>query len=134
MTRALIIAGAVALTSIIFGNIIFAILIAVGAFVLCLFAARKPQAIVVEIHDKGVRIERTLYPYKSLKGFAIDTAHHDGPRLVLRSDRPVLPFITIPAPADENELEVLRTVLLPHLAEEEFEEGAFHLFFERLWF
>lgn len=129
-----IVSGAVVLTAIIFANIIFAILVAVGAFVLCLFAARKPRPIVVEVLERGIRIEHTLYPFKSLRSFSIDEAHHDGPRLVLQSDRPVLPYITIPAPQDSEELEALKSLLSSHLEEEPFEESPLHLFFEKLWF
>jgi len=129
-----IVAGAIALTAIIFGNLIFAILVAIGAFVLCLFAARKPQPIVVEILDKGVRIEHTLYPFRSLKSFSIDNAHHDGARLILRSERVMLPYITIPAPQNDEDIETLRAFLEPRLEEEPFEETPLHLFFERLWF
>jgi hypothetical protein len=129
-----IVAGGIAITSIIFGNIIFALLVAVGAFVLCLFASRPPEIITVGINDKGINVADAFYPFRSIKSFSIDESHHDGVRLIIRSDRPLLPYVTVPFPGDKDAVEELVSILSPKAKQEPFEESPLHLFFERLWF
>jgi len=125
-----IVAAAAAVTSVIFGNILFAILIVIGAFVLALFAARKPNVVEVEVNDKGILVEKTLYPYKSLKSFWIDEEHHDGARLILVSEKLIMPYIIVPVAHDE--IDMLRTFLETKLKSEPFEESPFQVILDRL--
>lgn len=125
-----IVAAGAAITSIIFGNILFAIVIVIGAFVLALFAARQPNVISVEINAKGVRVEDTLYPFKSLKSFWIDEDHHDGARLILVSQKMIMPYITVPVAHDD--IEALRDFLESNLKSEPFEENPFQIVLDRL--
>lgn len=127
-----IVATGAAVTSIIFGNILFAIVIVIGAFVLALFAARKPNIVSVEVTEKGVRIEKTRYPFKTLKSFWIDEDHHDGPRLILVSEKLIMPYIVVPV--DHDEIEALRAFLETKLKSEPFEESPFQVILDRLGF
>ncbi|MFA6158543.1 MAG: hypothetical protein WC763_02860 [Candidatus Paceibacterota bacterium] len=125
-----IVAAAAAITSVIFGNILFAIVIVIGAFVIALFAARKPNVVSVEVNDKGVLIEKTLYPFKSLKSFWIDEDHRDGARLILVSQKVIMPYIMVPVAHDE--IDMLRAFLETHLESEPFEESPFQVLLDRL--
>lgn len=129
-----IIAAGVAVTSLIFGNFVFAILVIVAAFVLCLFAARKPRTITVEVNHRGVKIEEAFYPFRSLLSFWIEDEHRHGSRLILRSNRTVAPYIILPAPQDREDLEQLREILEDKLSLEEYKENFLHAFFDWLWF
>lgn len=129
-----IVAAGIAVTAIIFGNLLLALLVAISAFVLALFASRRPQTIRVEVTDKGIHIEQAFYPFRSIRSFAIDESHHDGLRLIIESDRPLVPYVAVPIPDDEEKAEELRTFLAGRLKEEHFEENPVHLFFERIWF
>jgi hypothetical protein len=125
-----IVSAGAAVTSIIFGNILFAIVIVIGAFVLALFAARPPGVISVEINSKGVRVDKTLYPFKSLKSFWIDEDHHDGARLILVSQKVIMPYVTVPVAHDE--IDMLREFLEANLKSEPFEESPFQIILDRL--
>lgn len=116
-----IIAAAAAVTSIIFGNVLFAIIIVIGAFAISLHASREPRIVKVEINERGIAVGHDLYLYRSLHSFWIDDEHHDGPRLVLRSERSFAPLITLPI-GDVAELESVRAHLKPHLKEEIHDE------------
>jgi hypothetical protein len=127
-----IISAALVVTCMIFGNFLFAIVLAIGAFCLVLFAARKPRMVDVHIDDKGIVIEKTLYPYSSLSTFGLDDSHHDGPRLFLRSSKPLMPLVTVPIRG--RSIDELREHLSRHLKEEVFEQSLAHTIFEKMGF
>jgi len=125
-----IIAAASAVTSIIFGNVLFAIVIVIGAFVLALFSARKPSTIEVQIGPKGVAVEKTLYPFASLKSFWIDEDHRDGARLILISKKMIMPHVIVPIAHDE--IGSLREFLEANLPAVPFEASPFEAILERI--
>src|SRR3990167_9863026 len=99
-----IIAVAIAIISVIFGNIIFAILVLVGSFSLSLFVNREPEAIRCTIDDTGVTRGKVKYPYSTLSSFWIDT-YHSHKKIILKSKKLLMPLIIVPmgndAPLDE---------------------------------
>jgi hypothetical protein len=126
-----IIAAALVITSIILGNFLFAIILAVGAFTLALFSTREPRTVHVAISDKGVRVDKLLYPYPSLRSFGIDEDHHNGPKLFLKP-RKLAPLVSLPIRSVD--IDDLRKYLDSKLDEEVFEEHFMHNVFERLGF
>ena len=129
----IVLAGAV--TAIIFGNILFAILLVVGAFTLALYASRKPEHIYVTLSDRGVIINKRLYPYLTLDSFWVeDVEDHSNtiPKLILKSKKLLMPYIIIPV--EEVSPDEVRDFLLNHLPEEEHEEPLAHRIMERLGF
>ena len=115
-----IIAVAGAATSFILGNILFAILILVGALSLSLHAARPRQKITVLLNHKGLALNETLYPYESLESFWVEEEGGSIPKLFLKSGHALTPqlmvFLEDIAPED------VREYLLEHLEEEEMTE------------
>lgn len=90
-----IVTVAVAVTSIIFGNVIFAILVLVGVFSLMLFVNREPDVVEVRIDERGVTRGKVHYPYETLRSFWVDP-DHSHPRIYLRSAKSFLPLILVP--------------------------------------
>ncbi len=127
-----IIATALAVTSVIFGNVLFAIVIAVGTFTLTLFSARKPHTMHVEITEKAVHVDNMTYSFKSLESFGIDDEHLHGPKLHLKPKKHFSLHITLPVHPDDAD--DIRAHLLGHLKEEAFEQSPFHKIFDRLGF
>ena len=111
-----IIVVALALVSIIFGNIIFGILILVCAGSLALFINRAPDNIHIAITDKGIVREKTLYPYDSLESFWIDV-DHPHKKIILKSKRPLMPLIIAPL-ADNLDAMRVRSELIKELPEQ----------------
>ncbi len=125
-----IVAVAAAITSIIFGNVLFAIVIVIGAFVIALFAARKPNIVNVDIGEKGVRVGNVLYPFKTLKSFWIDEEHREGARLILVSQKMIMPYIIIAV--EHDDIKELGEFLDTKLKAEPYEESPFQVILDRL--
>ena len=124
-----IIALSSAITAIIFKNILFALLILIGAFTLALFAAKKPYLIHFEITRRGVSIDDTMYPFVTLESFWIDEDEYGHYTIILKSQRIVMPYIVIPL-SELIEFEDVRNVLLTKLEEEELHEPVSHKILE----
>ena len=125
------ITGAVAAA--VLSNILFAILILVGAFTLALYAVRKPNVIPYEVGERGIRIDSTLHQYTALESFWIDDEHEfREPRLFIKSDRLFMPAIVVPL--DFVSPIEIREYLLVHLDEEEYIEPLPYKIMEYLGF
>jgi len=116
-----VIAVAFAIIAVIYGNILFAIFILLGAFTLIMYAVRKPKEVDFEINRRGVVVEGTLYPYTTIESFWIRESERDR-KLVLQSEKILMPHIVIPL-SDEIDYEFLHEFLLEFLEEEEHHEG-----------
>ncbi len=121
-----IIGASVAVISLIFGNIIFALLIALCTFCLMLFGAKEPALVRFEINKTGVLIDRRLYPYGTLQSFWVEDNRHRGhqSKLFLKSKRLAVPLIAVPLEGHEEGVnpEDIRDFLLDHLLEDEHAE------------
>jgi hypothetical protein len=127
-----IITAALVVTSIIFGNLLFGLVLALGSFTLTMFAARKPGMVTVEVDDKGIKLNKVLYPFNTLDAFSLDEEHHAGPRLLLKSKKVVMPLVSVPVVLENHE--ELREFLSANLSEESLSEGFLQTIFERLGF
>ncbi len=110
-----IVAVSGAIASIIFGNIIFAILLILSVFSLTLFINRPPQTTHVVISELGVQRGTTLYPYHTLHSYFIDE-DHPHKKILLRSKKTLMPLIVVPL--GETEGDKIHDVLSHHLPEE----------------
>lgn len=124
------VAGAVA--SLLFSNVLFAILILISAFVLAVFASRKPNLVTFAVTQRGVRIDDALYPYQSLTSFGIDDSHPTTPKLILESRKKLAPKLTIPIEADMAD--DIHDFLINFLPEEDHAEPLTHRVMEYLGF
>jgi hypothetical protein len=117
-----------AVTAIIFSNVLFALLILIGAFTMALFAVKKPHLVHFEINRKGILIDKAFYPFNTLESFWItqDSKGHD--TLIVKSDRVITPYLFIPLTNTEEE--VVHQALKEKLTEEELHEPVAHRIFE----
>ncbi|OGI90427.1 hypothetical protein A2911_01670 [Candidatus Nomurabacteria bacterium RIFCSPLOWO2_01_FULL_40_15] len=88
-------------TSIIFGNYFFAILIVLGGTLLGFFATKKPNEVLYELNEKGLRVGTRLFPYENIKSFWVETESPENktevvPTLFIKSERFFMPIISIP--------------------------------------
>ena len=110
-----IITVAIAVTAVIFHNIIFAILVLVAAFSLALFINREPETVEVVLDERGVTRGKIRYPYETLHSFWIDPDHNH-PRIYLRSKKSYLTLIIVPL--GDTDPEEVAQALSAHLEEE----------------
>lgn len=111
-----IIALASAVAAIIFGDVIFGILIILSAFSLSLFINRSPELVHIVVDERGIIKGKTLYPYNTLHSFWVDP-ERSHPVILLRSQKMFMPLIHIPLDPDTN-LDRLERAMLQHLPTE----------------
>ena len=130
-----IIALSLAVTAVILGNLLFALLILIGSFALVLQAVRKPKQLTYELNERGVIVDTQLYPYGTLESFWVE---HGAPpadgeeKIIIKSKKALMPYIVIPIEGVRSE--DVRSYLLEHLPEEEHTEPTSQKIMERLGF
>lgn len=127
-----IIALALAIVSVIYDNILFAVLVVIGTFTLLMYAARAPRIVAFEINRRGVVIEDRLYPYQALKSFWL-RENHRGKKLIIQSEKVLMPHITIPL-ADDIDINIIHLFLAEYLEEKEHPESLSELVMDSLGF
>jgi len=119
--------------SIFFANYMLAIILFVGMGSISILAARGPREHSVRIDKRGVAIDGTLYPFRTIQSFwvEIEESREDYPqyepqaRLFLTTSGILSPHITVPLDHPEHAAQVrdyLRAVVKeeeqrPHFAE-----------------
>lgn len=83
-----------AAASVLWGNVLFAVIIAVGALSLGVLSAREPREHDVALTERGVVVDGDLYPYASLRSFWI-AAGRTVPRLYLSTTGIVHPHLVL---------------------------------------
>jgi hypothetical protein len=126
-----IITIALSVTAIILNNVLFAFVLILSGFVLSLYAARPPKEIDVVIDDRGIRIEKTFYPYPALESFWVDT-EHIFPKVLLKSTRLLMPYIVIPL--GDSDPEMVQEYLSRYLPEVFHSESSLEKLMDRLGF
>lgn len=126
-----IIAFSAAAAAVIFNNTIFAIFIILSAFTLSMYAARKPSLINIELNNKGIIVDKYIYPYQNIEKFWV-AERQFGNVLIIKSIKKALPFTTISA--GQVEPEEIREYLLRHIKEEEMSEPLVQTLTEYLGF
>lgn len=90
-----IIAISAALTSILLGNVLFALLIVVAAATIGLIANHPPQLHEFEISDAGIRTGATMHPFENIISFWVDE-EQDEPLLLVDTIAFMAPNLIIP--------------------------------------
>lgn len=125
-------------TAIIFGNYFFAILLIVAGGLLGFFAIKKPDMVFYELNNKGLKIRDRIYLYDNIKSFWVQKALTDDgkvmpPTLFIRSERLLLPIISIPI--EENSVVKIHNIMLAHnIPEVEMKEHPSEKIMESLGF
>lgn len=125
----IVVAGSI--TSLIYGNYFFAILLILSGILLGFFAIKKPEMVSYELNKKGLKIKTRLFPYESMKSFFVQTTPK--PMLFVKSSRMFMPILSMPI--EDNLAEDIRSLLLSNnVQEEEMKEGPSERIMERLGF
>lgn len=115
-----IIAISSAIAAIIFKNILFALLILIGAFTISLLAVKRPHLVRFEINRRGIAIDDNLYTFNTLESFWISHDEKENMTLIVKSERLIMHYLIIPI-EKTSESEVYR-LLSKYLKEEELYE------------
>jgi hypothetical protein len=123
---------AIVLASILLGNVLFALLMAVAGLTLAISVSRHPRVVPFAVTVRGVRINDELFPFPSLEAYCIDEDDPKGPQLLIRSKRHFMPLLVIPLP--EDYVDDVEDILRDRLPEEHLEESLFLKILEILGF
>ena len=123
-----IIAVAGSIASMIFGNVLFSVVILLGAMTLFITSHRKPRVIEFEVSERGLRIADDVYPYATLESYYLDEQNHTNPQLIAKSKKLFVPLLIIPIP-DEYITEI-ESIVATRLPEEHLEEPFSHKLLE----
>lgn len=91
-----IVAVSIALTSILFGNVLFAILIIVAAYTIGRIARTPPELVEFELSDRGVRVGGTLHRYDEIISFWVEDELDKAPLLLVDTIKFMSPNLIIP--------------------------------------
>ena len=110
-----VIAFSCALTSVLFENVLFALVICVAALTIGLVAARPPRQVVFTFGNEALTIDDETYPFKEMRAFWVI----DEPTKTLFIDTPRMfaPDVVVPLP-DEIDTAEIRTLLQSQNVEE----------------
>ena len=126
-----IIAVSVAVTSILFNNFLFGILILIAAGALMMYASREPLLLDIEIGMKGVRAGKDFYPYVNLESFWV-ASEDEWPRVILKTKATLSPLVVIGI--EDMDADVIQEYLKSHLEEKEITEPLLEVLMEKLGF
>ena len=123
-----IIALSGAATSILFGNILFALLIMVAAGVLTLIARMPHELHEFELSQKGIRISESLHTFDEIIAFWVETEGGVGPTLLVDTTKFMAPNLIIPL--GDTSPEEVREFLLHYTEEVPMKEPWAHKILE----
>lgn len=122
-----VVAVCAALTSILFHDFLFAILIVLGAAIFALLANVPPELVEFEVSDKGVRIGDDLHRYEEIISFWVED-EEEPHRLLVDTTKPMAPNLVIPI--EDVDPDSLRTMLREHSKEVRMHEPFAHKLLE----
>jgi len=116
-------AAAAAGLALFFGNVLFAVIIALGAGSLGVLIARGPREHEVKVTSRGLSLDGTLYRWSSVESFWIQESRD--PHLLLTTQGILHPQLIIPI-GDPARAQNLRAYLRRHVREQEQEPHVGH--------
>ncbi|PIR84149.1 hypothetical protein COU18_00115 [Candidatus Kaiserbacteria bacterium CG10_big_fil_rev_8_21_14_0_10_51_14] len=123
-----IIAASAALTSILFHNVLFGILIIIAAVILGMLANVPPEIARFEVSDRGIRVNETLHTYEEIISFWVEEEKGPRPMLLVDTIKFMAPNLIIPL--ENIDAHVVRTYLQEHVKEVPMREPFAHKILE----
>ena len=123
-----IIAVSAALTSIIFHDTLFAVLILIAAAILGMLANVPPEIVRFEISDRGIRIGDTMHKFEYIISFWVEEEGKERPLLLVDTTKLMAPNLIIPL--ENIDPHVVRTYLRDHAEEVPMKEPLAHKILE----
>ena len=116
-----------AITSILFGNILFALIIGLASVCMAILALRPPKMCEIDVSLVGIRVDHALYPMRSLRDFWVDEVSRPVPQLIIATSSLLNPVLVLPL-EEHVPPHLVRTEMLKILPErEQYESALSHL-------
>jgi hypothetical protein len=124
-----VIAGCV--LSIIGGNVLLAVLLFIGGVLIGFSAGQAHPGVHIVLSERGIGMNKQLYPYESIKSFWIYRDHRGADRIILTTERAVMPLRSVTLPKDIKATEI-REYLLNFIPEKQTKPSSMDLLAESL--
>lgn len=125
-----IVAACIALVAILLHNVLFAILILLGAGIIGMLANVPPDVTEFEVSDRGVRVGRDLHRYDEILAFWVEDEHDAAPILLIDTVKVLSPNIVIPIDTEDVDPSDLRQLLREYSTEVPMREPSAHKILE----
>jgi len=122
----------IAIGAIFFNNVLLALVVLIAGAMIGFYAARHPDRFDFAATPRGIVVHDQLYPYQTLDSFWIDDLNPYEPRLLLKSQKMLVPLIVIPL--EDVDVDDVHSYLLQYLPEIEAAEPVAHKLFELVGF
>ena len=123
-----IVAVSAALTSILFHNVLFALLILIAAGILGMLANVPPDLVRFEISDRGIRVGDTMHRFEEIISFWVEEEGQDRPLLLVDTVKLMAPNLIIPL--ENIDPHAVRSYLREHAEEVPMKEPVGHKILE----
>ena len=127
-----IIALSISVIAFILGDGLFSIFIVLSTITLLLLSSKEPEYMDVRIDERGLMVDKDMYPFATLEEFWVDIGNADSPKILLKSKKIIMPLIVIPI-EEYHHLDI-RDFLLKFLPEKEMHEPLSQKVMEKLGF
>ena len=121
-------ATSAALTSIIFHDVFFAILILIAAAILGMLANVPPDLVRFEVSDRGIRVGDTMHRYEEIISFWVEEEGKERPLLLIDTTKVMAPNLIIPL--ENIDPHVVRSYLKERVEEVPMKEPIAHKILE----
>lgn len=126
-----VVAVSIAITSILFHDTLFALLIIIAAVTIGLISRTPPDLATFEISDRGIRINGQLHRYPEILSFWVEDEHeHHRPLLLVDTTKFLSPNLIIPI--EHIDPHLVRAYLKERVAEKHMREPLAHKVLEFL--
>jgi len=109
-----VIAVSLALTAILFNNILFALIIVLAAVTFGMLASRPPKVVDFVLGERGLMVDDTLFTYEEMFAFWVEDG--DTPTLLIDTPRFMAPDLVLPLnDADPDEVRAFLKERVPEV-------------------
>lgn len=120
------------LIALVLGNNLFAGVIIIGGIAMFYISRKEPKEINLEISERGIKHNETLYNYEKINYFWITDIDNDGyADLLFIVDKGVFPLLSVPIP-QEIDLVAMKNFLNKYIEESEIQEPWLYKIVDRL--
>ncbi len=125
-----IVALSCALTAVLFGNVLFAVVIVVAAATFGIIASQPPRVLDFALTEDGLSIGDEFYPYTDMRAFWIEDT--DEPLLLIDTPRFMTPDLAVPL--NHEQAPAVHAILAERVPEVPLRESAIFILLETLGF
>jgi len=127
-----IIALAVIVSSALFGNFTFAVIILLATIITFFIANKDPEVLKIAMDNKGIYVNKEYYSYEDLESFWVED-DYGLPKILVKSKKLFMHLIVIPI-AEDIDPDLIKFFLGYYLDQEKLDESLFQIIFEYFGF